>query len=104
LRALDAQDFLFLHATENVVGEHAARHVPDVQFDAPGAGFPQRVRGVGHGVAAAHAVSQDELDVLACAEAELVGGGQLKAHHHHIGRHAGQAGDAGGHLDHRVVV
>jgi hypothetical protein len=33
-RAFHAQDLLFLHRREHVVGELAARHVPDVQFDA----------------------------------------------------------------------
>jgi hypothetical protein len=50
-RAFHAQDFLFLHAAEHMVGELAARHVADVQLDA-GRRLLQ-VRGGGHGIGAA---------------------------------------------------
>jgi hypothetical protein len=49
-------------------------------------------------------VLEDELDVLAGAVAEGLGGGQLQAQHHHIRRSQVQADDTRGHLDHGVIA
>jgi hypothetical protein len=76
VRALHAQDVLFLHGTEHMVGELAAGHVADVQLDR-GRACPV-VRRVGHAVAAARAVAQDELDVLAGVVLEVLVGRQLQ--------------------------
>ncbi len=82
--AFDAQDVFFLHRAEHVVGELAPRHVAQVQFEAGLRGLG--VGRVGHGVAAALAVAQQELHILASVVLEGVAGGQLQAHHDHIGR------------------
>jgi hypothetical protein len=64
-----------------MVGEFAARHVPDVQLQ-PGR---QRVRRVGHGVAAPGTIAQDEFDILAGVVTEAVVGWQLQPQQHHVG-------------------
>ena len=95
-RALDAQDFLFLQGAEHMVGELAARHVANVQLQPRGLGL--RVGGVGHGIGAAHATLQQELDVLARVVAEGVGRGQLQAQLHDIVRFFLEGNHAHGHL------
>jgi len=82
VRAFDAQDFLFLHATKDVVGELAAGHVTDMQFHRRGFGLA--VRCGRHGVAASAAVAQQEFDVLAGVVLEGVTRGQLQGQHHHV--------------------
>jgi hypothetical protein len=67
---------LLLERAEDVVGELAAGHVAHVQLDRRRAA--QRVRRVGHAVAAPRAVAQDELDVLPGAVAEVLVGRQLQ--------------------------
>jgi hypothetical protein len=81
-----------------MVGELAAGHVAQVQLDHGHAGGGQRVRRAGHAVAAAAAVAQDDLDVLARVVLDDVVGGQLQAHAHHVVRQALQLGHARGHL------
>jgi hypothetical protein len=83
--ALDAKDVLFLHCAEHVVGELAARHVADVQFEAR-ARRGQGVGRIGHRVAAPRAVAQDELDVLARVELQRLARRQLQAHRHDVVR------------------
>jgi len=62
-----------------MIGELAAGHVADVQFDAGAV-----VRRIGHRVAAAHAVAQDEFDVLPGVVAQGVVGGQLQLDYHDV--------------------
>ncbi|MPM96004.1 hypothetical protein SDC9_143160 [bioreactor metagenome] len=90
-RAFHAQDFPFLHGAEHVIGEAAAGHVADVQFHA-GCLFLE-VRGRGHGVGAACAVAQDELDVLARVVLEVIRCRQLQFHLHDIVRQPRERGD-----------
>ena len=52
----------------------------------PVPGSQQRVRRVGHRVAAARAVAQDEFDVLAGVELQRLAGRQLQAQQHHVVR------------------
>ncbi|MNZ91940.1 hypothetical protein D3C78_1109460 [compost metagenome] len=98
-RAFDAQDFLFLHAVEHMVGELAARHVADMQFQA-GCAVLQVGCG-GHGIGAARPVAQNEFHVLARVVAELIGRGQLQVHLHHVMGHSFQSGHAHRHFPDR---
>ena len=68
-----------------MVGELPARHVPDVQLHARAI-----VRSIGHAVAAAGSVAQDELHILAGVVAQRVVGGQLQLEHDHVVRLAFQ--------------
>ena len=63
----------------NIVGEHAARHVADVQFERA-----FLVRRGGDRVAAALAVAQQEFDILAGQELQALGGRQLQPDHDHV--------------------
>ncbi|MCY1365231.1 hypothetical protein D9M69_520700 [compost metagenome] len=96
VRALDAQDVLFLHGAEHVVGELAPGHVAQVEFEPGLRGLG--VGRVGHGIAAALAVAQQEFHVLAGVVLEGVAGGQLQAHHYHVGRNPFQRVHAHRHL------
>jgi hypothetical protein len=80
-----------------MVGELAAGQVPQVQLDAR-AGLAQRVRRVGHRIAAPGAVAQDEFHVLARMELQRLAGRQLQAHHHHVVRQPREALHAHRHL------
>ena len=75
--AFNALDLFFFHHTKHVVGELATGHVTDVQFH-------RASRCIGHRVAAACAVAQQELHILTRVVLEIVVGGQLQLHHHHI--------------------
>ena len=95
-RAFHAQNFFFLHAAEDVVGELAAFHVTNVQLKA-GCGF-LHMRGGGHRVGAAGAVAQNEFHILTGVVLELFAGGQLQANLHHVVRFFLQRGHAHGHF------
>jgi hypothetical protein len=81
--AFHAQDVALLHRAKDVVGEQAARHVAQVQFD--GRRAAQLVWRIGHAVAAPRAVAQDELDILPGAVLQVLVGRQLQAQHRHVG-------------------
>mmetsp|Transcript_41205 Transcript_41205/g.96295 ORF Transcript_41205/g.96295 Transcript_41205/m.96295 type:complete len:555 (-) Transcript_41205:257-1921(-) len=98
--AFHAQDVLLLERVEDMVGEPAAGHVADVQLDLAGLA----VRRIGHRIAAAGAVAQDELDILASAELEILVGRQLQAQHGHVGGRLVDRDDAGGQLEHRELA
>ena len=98
--ALDPQDVFLFQGAKHMIGEHPARHVPDVQLDLA----RQRVRRVGHRVAAARAVAQDELDVLAGAELKVLVGSELHRQHGHVGRGLEHGDDTGRQLEHRELA
>ncbi|MBC7995831.1 MAG: SDR family oxidoreductase [Rhizobacter sp.] len=65
-----------------MVGEHAARHVSDVQLDARLVAL--RAGRICHAVAAAVPIFEDELDVLPSAVLQRIVGRQLKLQHGHV--------------------
>ena len=97
VRTFNAQDFFFFHRAEHMVGELAARHVTQMQFQ-PGAGFGQRVWRIGHRVAAPRAIAQQEIDILTGVKLQRLAGGQLQAQLHHVVRQLFQRQHAHRHL------
>ena len=93
-RPLDAQNLLLFHDVEDMVGEFAARHVPDVQLQPS----RQGVWCVGHRIAAPRPVTQQKLDILPCVVAKAVVGGELQFEQHHIRRLFLQLVDPGRHF------
>ena len=83
--AFDAQDFLFLHAAEDMVGELASRHVTDVQINARQGRIDLMGRR-GHRVAAPLPIGEQEVDVLARMVLHGHIGRQLQCDPHHVGR------------------
>ncbi|CAM2158584.1 hypothetical protein PT2222_40385 [Paraburkholderia tropica] len=98
-RRFEAQDVALFHLREDVVGELAAGHVADVQFERT-----FLVRGARHRVAAARAVLEDEFEVLAGQILEALVGGQLQPEHDDVVGLALDRGDAGGQLAHLHVA
>ena len=86
VRPFNAQDVLFFQGAKYVVGELAAGHVAQVQFHRRLAGL--RVRGIGHGIAAAVAVAQQKFHILTRVVLKGVAGRQLQPQHDHVVRHA----------------
>ena len=91
-----AQNVFFLHGAKHHIGELAARHVAQVQFDTGLAGL--RLWCAGHGVGAAVAVFEQHFDVLAGVILEGFGRRNLQAQYDHIVRHLLQAAHPGGQL------
>ena len=85
-----------------MIGEFAAGHVADMQFDAIGRWrvalrrYRHGVRRVGHAVTAARVVAQDDFDVLPRVEFKGRSGGQLQHDFFHIGGALFDAEDTGG--------
>ena len=80
-RSLEAQDVALLHLVEHVLGERAAGHVADVQFD-----VRLVLRRVRHRIGAALAVAQDDLDVLAGQKLQPFVGRQVEIQRGHVVR------------------
>ena len=96
-RRLEAQDVLLLHLAEDVVGELPAGDVAHVDLDQFGI-----VRRVAHREAAARAITQQELEVLAGEELQLFTRRELELQHDHVVGELLQAVHAAGqglHLD-----
>ena len=83
MRAVEAQDVAQLHGRENLVGEHAARHVADVQLEE---GIV--MRRVGQREAAPPAVLEQDVDILPGEELQAFGGGQAEVHFDDVRRQA----------------
>ena len=81
MRPFHPQNFFFLHGAEYVVGEFATGHMANVQF------HTVALRRVGHGVAAARAIAEQEFNVLTGAIQKRVVRWQLKLQHHDVVRH-----------------
>ena len=99
MRALEAQNLLFLHGLEHVAGEAAAVDAAHVQLEVAAV-----VRGVGDREAAPLTVGEQDVDVLAGAELEVLARRQLEVDEHDVVGQALQLLHARGQLLDRDVV